>query len=223
MFVFKGISNTDMEVVVEEESHFLGKASQRYVQTDIEGRNGALFDEQGYTTIERPIKVQILNLKKYNQILAWLDGVGTFEYKGKITKAMFYTEVTPERNTSIMIADFNFIRNPFWTKKRDEYIQVKDTVINEGTVYSQPIIRLEKNTSDKVDITINDVRFIYNFNNESYTEIDCEEQTVEYNKLNRNRQIEIDYKFPSLLPGTNKIIMHTGDATVRIRRKDRWL
>ena len=36
MFVFKGISSKDMEVVIEEEKHFLGKASQRYLQTDID-------------------------------------------------------------------------------------------------------------------------------------------------------------------------------------------
>lgn len=30
MFKFKGISNTDMQVVIEEEEHFLAKASQKY-------------------------------------------------------------------------------------------------------------------------------------------------------------------------------------------------
>ena len=163
MFIFKGISSNEMEVIAQEESLFLGKASQRHIQTDIEGRNGALFEEKGYTVIERPIKVQILNLEKYDKILSWLDGVGIFEYKGKITKARFYNEVTPERSASIQIADFSFIRDPFWTKKRDEFVEVKDCVINEGTVYSEPTIRLEKNTANKIDLTINDVRFIYNF------------------------------------------------------------
>ena len=223
MFVFKGISSEDMQVIIQEESAFLGKASQRYVQTDIEGRNGALFEEQGYTVVERPIKVQILNLEKYDKILAWLDGAGIFEYKGRITTARFYAEVTPERASSIQIADFSFIRDPFWTKKRDEFIVVKDLVINEGTVYSEPIIRLEKNISDKVELTINDVRFVYNFNSEKYVEIDCQEQTVEYDKLNRNRQIEIGYNFPKIQPGQNKIIIHTGDPKIKIRRKDRWL
>ena len=165
----------------------------------------------------------MLNPKKYNKILAWLDGAGIFEYESKITTARFYSEVTPIRSSSIMIADFNFIRDPFWIKKRDEFIEVKDTVLNEGTVYSEPIVRLEKGTSNKIDITINDVRFVYNFNNEPYVEIDFQKQTVEYDGLNRNRQIEIDYKVPRLVPGINKIIIHSGDAKVKIKRKDRWL
>lgn len=223
MFVFKGISNIDMDVVIEEEEQFLGKASQRYSQTDIEGYNGAYFEEQGYSVIERPIKVQVLNNDKLDKIFQWLDGAGILEYKGRITTARFYTDLDPVRNACIKIIDTNFIRDPFWLKKRDDYIAVKDLVINEGTVYSEPIIRFEKQQSDKIDITINDVRFVYNFKGESYGEIDCKEGIATYDNLNRNRQLEIGYKFPKLEPGENKIIVHTGDAIVKIRRKDRWL
>lgn len=39
MFIFKNISSEDMEVIIEEEEHFLGKASQRYSKIEIEGKN----------------------------------------------------------------------------------------------------------------------------------------------------------------------------------------
>lgn len=223
MFIFNNISSTDMEVIIEEEEHFLGKASQRYERSEIEGRNGALFDEQGYTVIERPMKVQILNLDKLDKILGWLNGVGILEYKGRITKARFYNEIAPIRTANIKIADVTFIRDPFWNKKRDDFIEVTNIILNEGNIYAEPIIKLKRNTLDKIDITINDVRFIYNFNNEEYVNIDCEEQIVEYEKNNRNRQIEIGYKFPTIKPGENKIIVHSGDARIFIKRKDRWL
>lgn len=223
MFVFNNISSKDMEVIIEEEEHFLAKASQRYVRTEIEGKNGALFEEQGYTVVERPMKVQILNINKLDKILAWLNGVGILEYKGRITKARFYNEINPIRTANIKVAEISFIRDPFWNKKRDKFIEVTNIIMNEGNIYAEPIIRLEKNTSDSIDITINDVRFIYNFNNEEYVEIDCENQTVEYEKINRNRQIEIGYKFPTIEPGENQIIIHSGDAKIQIKRKDRWL
>lgn len=223
MFIFNNISSTDMEVIIEEEEHFLGKASQRYVRSEIEGRNGALFEEQGYTVIERPMKIQILNLDKLDKILGWLNGVGILEYKGRITKARFYNEIEPIRTANIKIADVTFIRDPFWNKKRDDFIEVTNIILNEGNIYAEPIIKLKRNKLDKIDITINDVRFIYNFNNEEYVDIDCEEQIVEYEKNNRNRQIEIGYKFPTIKPGENKIIVHSGDARIFIKRKDRWL
>ena len=223
MFVFKNKSSVDMGVIIEEEEHFLTRASQRYLKKEIEGKNGAIFEEQGYAVVERPMKVQILNTNKLDEILAWLDGVGMLEYNNRITKARFYNEVSPIRTANIKIADITFIRDPFWNKKNDEYVVVENTVENEGTVYSEPIIRIEKNTSNSVDITVNDVRFKYNFNNEAYVEIDCENILVEFNKLNRNKQIEIGYKYPTLNVGENQIIVHEGDATIKIKRKDRWL
>lgn len=223
MFVFNNISSIDMQVIVEEEDQFLGKASQRYVRTEIEGKNGALFEEQGYTTIDRQIKIQIMNSEKLDKIMSWLNGTGILEYKGRITKARFYNEINPVRSSSIKTADISFIRNPFWTKKRDEFIEIMETVLNEGNIYAEPIIKLKKNTSDNIDITVNDVRFVYNFNDEEYGIIDCEEKNAEYDGNNRNRQLEIGYKFPTLQPGENKIIVHSGDAKIFIKRKDRWL
>lgn len=223
MFVFNNISSTDMQVIVEEEDQFLGRASQRYARTDIEGRDGALFEEQGYTTIDRQIMIQILNPDKLDEIIAWLNGVGILEYKGRITKARFYNEINPVRTANIKTADVSFTRNPFWTKKRDEYTPVTNIVFNEGTIYSKPIIKLKKNTSSSIDVTVNDVRFTYNFNNDEYGIIDCEEKNAECEGNNRNRQLDIGYKFPTLQPGENNITVHSGDAEIFIKRKDRWL
>lgn len=222
MFIFNGISSRDMSVV-EKEEDFIARVAQRYEKIEIEGKDGAEFEEQGYSVVEKTIELQILDTSKIDRILAWLNGVGILEYKGRITTARFYSEISPERASSIKIADVTFIRDPFWTKKRDEFIIVKDTVFNEGNIYSEPIVRLEKNTSNSIDITVNDIRFIYNFNNESYVEIDCEKATEEYNNLNRSRQIEIGYQYPTISPGLNKIITHSGDATIKIKKKDRWL
>lgn len=44
-----------------------------------------------------------------------------------------------------------------------------------------------------------------------------------YEGLNRSRNLEIGYKFPRLDVGENKIVIHNGDPTVKIKRKDRWL
>lgn len=212
-----------MQVVIEEEEHFIARAAQRYEVTEIEGKDGVIFEELGYSYIERPIVVQCLNVDKIDNILSWLNGEGEFEYKGRKTIARFYSQIEPQRNASIRIIDTTFIRNPFWYKLVDDYIVVSEEIINEGNIQSRPIIRLEKNNEDKVDLLINGVRIIYNFNNEQYVEIDCEEKTIMYEGLNRNRQTEIGYDFPKLNAGTNTITINSGDATIKVKRKDRWL
>lgn len=223
MFKFKGISSKDMEVVIEEEEHFLAKASKRYEITEIEGKDGALFDEKGYSYVERPIRVQCLNINKIDDILVWLDGEGELEYKGRKTTARFYQELEPQRVAGIRIIDTTFIRNPFWHKAEDEFIEVTNSIQNNGNIKSEPIIRLEKGTSDKVELTVENIRFKYDFKGEEYVEIDCEDMSVKYNGLERNRQIEIGYKFPKLEVGTNTISIHSGNATIKVKRKDRWL
>ena len=105
-----------------------------------------------------------------------------------------------------------------------EYFVLTDEQINnEGNIQSRPILRLEKTTSEVVELTINDIRFKYNFGDDTYIEIDCEEKTVEYEGLNRNRKISIGYEFPKLNIGSNKIVMHDGDCVIKVLRKDRWL
>ena len=125
MFKFKGISSEDMQVIIEEEEHFIARAAQKYEITEVEGKDGAIFDELGYSYVERPIYVQCLNINKIDDILAWLNGEGEFEYKGRKTIARFYSQLEPIRQACIRIIDTTFIRNPFWYKADDEFEIVK--------------------------------------------------------------------------------------------------
>ena len=109
MFKFKGISSDDMSVVIEEEQHFLARAPQKIETTSIEGMDGDIIDFLGYSNIERPIKVQILNTNKLDEILSWLNGKGTFEYENRVTTAYFSQSFEPIRTSSIKVADLMFI------------------------------------------------------------------------------------------------------------------
>lgn len=224
MFVFNGISSDDMSVIAEEEHVFITKASQRYEQIDIEGKNGAIFEENGYSVVNKTIKIQIMDSSKIDKIMQWLNGVGTLIYKNRKTIARFYNEIEPVRDSIISVADVMFIRNPFWNKACDKFVKVNDDCIyNYGTIYSEPILKLEKKEEAFVDFSVNGIRYKYTFNDEEYVLIDSEEQTVEYEGLNRNRQIEMGYQYPLLNVGKNIIKINSGDADISFIKKDRWL
>lgn len=224
MFKFKGKSSAEMGVIIEEEELFLAKASQKYEVIDIDGRDGSLFNELGYSNIEIAMNVQILKPNKLDEIFEWLNGVGEFEYNGRITTAYFYQEIESQRFVSIKSANIMFIRNPFWRNKNQSFITVSNnSIINSGNIISKPIIRLEKKNSDFVELTVGNVRFKYNFNSDSYVEIDCNEYIATFDLNNRNRNLEIGFLFPVLNPGENKVVIHSGDAIIKIKDKDRWL
>ena len=94
---------------------------------------------------------------------------------------------------------------------------------NNGNIQSRPIIKITKVNDEKIDVSINGIRFKYDFKSDKYVEIDCVEKEVKYEGLNRNRQLEIDYEFPSLNIGNNEILAHSGDCIIEMKRKDRWL
>ncbi len=94
---------------------------------------------------------------------------------------------------------------------------------NNGNIQSRPIIKITKVNDEKIDVSINGIRFKYDFKGDKYVEIDCVEKEVKYEGLNRNRQLEIDYEFPSLNIGNNEILVHSGDCIIEMKRKDRWL
>ena len=165
MFKFKGISSNDMQVIVEEEEEFIARAAHKYEQIDVDGRDGAEFNELGYSVVERPIRVQCLNVDKVDEILAWLNGEGEFEYKGRKTIARFYSELEPKRSSWIRIIDTTFIRDPFWYKANEEYLLVKD---DKKKNVSGESIHIEESSDARCDLEIGgnqkqDTREGYNF------------------------------------------------------------
>jgi len=223
MWKFKGISDEQMRVVAQE-LHFKAKASQRLNEIVVDGKDGIDYEELGYANIQRSILLQMLDPSNLDDVLAWLDGEGEFEFEDKITKARFSFETSPERYVHRFNATVDFIRSPFWTKKTDEFILITNKVMNQGTIYAKPIIRLEKNLNDSIDLSIGGVRFKYNFPpGETYVEIDCEKMNETYGGQTRSREIEIGFNYPIIQIGVSAVVVYEGDADIKIKRKDRWL
>lgn len=219
MFKFNNISSKAMKVICEEEDNLLAKAAINYEET-IAGK----YNFNGYLNIDGELKLYVLDLDKLDDIFSWLNGTGILEYKNKITTISFLDTIKPVRSSSIKIIEISFKRDPFWYKKNDEYVLVDSSVLNEGNIYSNPTIKLVKNSASKIDITINGTRFSYTFpDNEEYVEIDCEDCNAYFDGLYRNNNLEIDFTFPKLDPGNNSVIINSGNAIIYMKKKDRWL
>lgn len=220
MFKFKGVSSEKMKIICEEEKNLLAKAS--LTTSDID--SSLNYSIVGYNIVEGSLKIYFRE-RNIDEIKEWLSGVGPLEYNDRLTKIAFldgYNIVRmPAGYCSI---DVNFVRSPFWYKVKDEYIIVSSEVTNEGNVSSEPIIRLEKENSDSIDISLNNVRFVYTFpDDENYVEIDCENCNATYETFYRNMNLDITYDFPKLHPGINSIKINSGSGIVKIKRKDVWL
>lgn len=222
MFKFKGVSNESMRVIPIEEN-FNIRANRRYNEIQIEGRDGSIFEEIGYDNVVGSLELQILNMKRKDEILEWLSGSGDLEYEGRIAKMTIYESVAIQRSGAIYTANINYIRSPFWDTANDHYIKAVDVISNYGNIYSQPVICLKGENKSRIDLTLGNVRFQYTFDEDNIVEIDCETKEEYFNGKSKSKNIEIGFQYPKLLPGINRIVIHSGNVEIKVKRKDRWL
>ena len=223
MFYFNGIRSDEMGVIAEEED-FMARAALRTRENVIDGVDGSRFDLLGYNNVSIALKLYILKPKRLDDIFQWLNGYGILEYNGRITNACFFNELHPIRSSNIKTMETTLIRSPFWDDVADTFQKITtDYVINIGNRLSKPIIKLVGEQGENVDITIGNVRFTYLFDTAEYVEIDCYEKTEIADGFSKSKQISIGFEYPSLVVGRNKVIRHSGNCDIYIKRKDCWL
>lgn len=222
MFKFNSITSDQMQVIVEEELNFIRKASVRTESIEIESKDGIEYSELGFGNVEIPIVLQLLNKSKLDDVLSWLNGSGILEYNGRICKAYVYSESVPTRFGSIYKIDVTFIREPFWHINND-FTECTNSIENKGNITAKPQIKLIKNTTEDIEITINDVRFSYHFNGDEEVIIDCVTYNAFLDGVLKNNNLEISFEYPTLKPGINNLIIHSGDPTIMIKDKDWYL
>lgn len=220
MIKFNGMTEKKLGILIKEPHHIVGRAPLKIEKTDIEGSSEQIYAELGYSSIEKSFDVQILDVSKVDDLLKLFTGRVKLEYQGRYTFGHFYSQIDIRRVVTIREAKVTFIRDAFWYVEDD----FDENSTNSGTVFSEPIIRLKKNLSSKVDISVNGTRFEYEFpDGEDYVLIDCQTKNATFENLLRNRRLKIGWEYPKFHVGNNEIRLHAGDCTVSFRRKDRWL
>lgn len=203
---------------------FKGKASRNYIETSTEGYDGSTIDLLGYQNYSSSLEIILFKPSMLDDVLAWLDGSGEFEYQGRVTKAHFLESVSTENKYDrVIFIKTNFIRSPFWHNAYDPKVKVSNFIRNDGNVYAKPIIELYGQENQKVKLTINDITLTYTFDDTGGVVIDCAELTETMHEVSKSKYLKLDgYSYPILYPGLNKVKVE-GNADVYVRRKDAWL
>lgn len=225
--IFKNINSDDIDGLIICSEPPISSSAIKIQEIEIDGRDGTVVEKLGYKSYNKSIEIGLKKDANVNKILSYFSGEGELIFKNendKVYKAAIYEKIDLEKMLRLKKGTVIFYCQPFKYKRNDTFVNVTTSVTNEGNILSQPIIRLEKQTNSYIDITVNKIRFKYSFNtNDTYVEIDCQQMTVLYEGLNRSRNLEIGFEFPSLAPGTNRISINSGDPLIKIKRKDRWL
>ncbi len=216
-FTFKGKSSATLGVLMSDEWVY-AKAAQRYDTTEIDGRDGAILTPTGFSLVERDVDCTLLNRKRLNDVMAWLNGSGTLEFEGRYRKAYIYDEID-YTNLGVNRSSFSipFIMEPFWYRE-DGYALYENgsSVENNGNYDAVPLLQITGKGDGTV--TLGGVTIqVYDLEESETLEIDCLEMSE-----NLPARVGIGFEYPRLAPGKNEVKI-TGDLTLKVKRKDRWI
>lgn len=222
MFCIDGVSNEQIGVVAEEEN-FISRAPIFFEEIMIEGKDGSDFTEKNYSNVIGSLVLYLIRKENLDTVKSVFSGTKELTYQNRITKIRFYEVNEISRYGTTKALALNFIRDPFWYKSNDTFVKIENEVINEGSVFSKPLIKLVGTTNSDIDITIAGIRFIYHFDEDNEVIIDCETQEETFDGISKSKNIEIGFEYPILKVGTNEVKINSGDCEMYFKRKDAWL
>lgn len=220
-FEFKGINSKDMGVILSVTPP-ITRASKRYNQIYIDGRDGCETETLGYSAYEKKMQIGVKDINNLSDISNWLTGDGRLTiwnepdiyYDAKIMSQIDYT-----KKRRFATADIPFLVQPFKFQKIDE-ITSNLNVYNHGNcdalpylkIYGSGNVMLKVNGKDVCQVILNTINNI---------ELDSITQDAYYNGELANRYMFGD--FPVFKQGIN-VISYTGNVTkIETRVRSRWL
>jgi predicted phage tail component-like protein len=136
--IFKGVSSTTLDGLLICELPPISKPAMRTRQTAIDGRDGAVIEELGYSSYNKSIVVGLYGQYDINKIIKYFSGEGELVFSNepdKVYKATIVDKIDFERLVRYRKAKVTFLVQPFKYKK-DEPMTETETATASGTEMS---------------------------------------------------------------------------------------
>lgn len=230
--IWRGISSTLIPGLLISELPPIVKPEMRIKETVIDGRDGSIIEELGYSSYIKTVAIGLHGNFDIDKVIKYFTGDGEVifsnepdkVYKAKICGKIDYTRLLRYRQASIpfLVQPFKYKSNEYLTEIQTATISENFfEIFNEGLENSKPLIILKGTKT--VEISINGVYvFSYTFpegENEVY--IDSEKEDAYLGDVLKNRNM--NGEFPVLIPKTNKIEWSGDIESISILPRSRWL
>lgn len=205
------------------------KPPMRVTETVIEGVDGSIIEEVGYSSYDKALVIGITPKAKIDEIIKFFSGKGEVIFSNeadKFYKAHIINQIDYTRLVRFKTATVIFRVQPYKYKLDEEQVTIptKENVYNVenwGTETSKPLIHLMG--EGIVECTLNgNAIFSYEFpENDIDVFIDSELQDAYIGTILKNRNMKGE--FPVLQAGQN-VLSFTGTLnSVEILARSRWL
>lgn len=226
-FIFKGINSKDFIGLVVNTLPPITKAPKRVETQEIDGVDGEIITELGYSAYDKDITITLLKHNDIDEIMNWLSGEGelvTSLEPDKVYKARIIDQIDYERLYNFKSATITFRVQPYKYELDESSITITQSgksISNNGLEVSKPIMTITG--TGTIELSINNLLvFKYTFpEGENEVIIDSEKQDAYLGSVLKNRNMVGD--FPILQSGKN-VITWSGDiSSIVIQPNSRWL
>lgn len=226
--IFKGVDSRIFSNLIISELPSISKPKMRVSSTEIDGRDGDIIDEIGYSSYNKTLKIGLVNSNDIDKLIKYFNGSGDIIFSNepdKVYKAHIYDKVDYERLLKFRTAKINIHVQPFkYLLNEPPFIlnitnETELKVTNVGFEKSKPIITLYG--SGEIQLSINGLTAFSIDIDDDFVVIDSINEEAYKNEILKNRNMSGE--FPVLESGVS-IITWTGNLTkIKVEPKSRWL
>lgn len=227
-FNFKGISSDNFNIIVNSLPP-ISKPAMRVEETEIDGVDGIIFEDLGYESYEKKIKITITK-NNVDEIIKWLNGEGDLVLSNepnKYYKAKVIEQIDFENLIKYEPVEVTFRVQPFKYEYGEEIVTTlteditEISVENLGNCISKPIIKITGSGTINFILNGNSL-FNYTFpEEENEVTIDSQKQDAYLGITLKNRNMLGE--FPTFEIGENIITWDGNIESIEISSKSRWL
>lgn len=226
--IWKNKSSDSIQGLIISELPPITKPNIRTSITEIEGKDGDIVEELGYSSYDKNIKIGLSKNYNIDEIIKYFTGSGDLilsNESDKVYKASIYNQIDYEKLLRFKTATIKFHIQPYKYLKDENIVsldingETELEVENVGLEDSKPIMTLYGDGI--VDIYLNDIE-IFKINiDDEYVVIDSIEEEAYKDTVLKNRNMVGE--FPNLKSGINKISWSGNLTKIEIQPKSRWL
>ena len=233
--IINGKNSREIHGLIIQEFAPISKPKKRIETTEIDGRDGDVVDELGYSAYDKEVSIGLHGDFNIDEVIEYFNTSGEVIFsneQGKVYRFGIYEQIDFERLVRYRTAEVTFHVQPFkhssdeplleWTNSgTDTMAEIK--VDNIGNVIARPYITMEASGHLVIDVD-NVTKLKADLPEQMKVIIDCEEMNA-VNEEGRylNRYFIGDYKSLYVPMGEHSIKVGGDVTSLSIKHYIRWI
>lgn len=223
--IWKGINSNTINGLIISELPPISKSKQRTEIIEIDGLDGDIVNDLGYSSYDKEIKIGLFRNYDIDEIINYFNGSGNLVLSNesdKYYKASIISQIDYNKLLRFKTAKVKFHCQPYKYKLNETTVNGTNSVsvTNYGNEKSKPIITLKGTANQTVSFYLNGTQiFQYTFDSDGEVVIDSEKQDAYLGTVLKNRNMTGE--FPILNVGNNTITCT--NAQITVLANSRWL